>query len=647
MIKALYILLISLLLQIIVIVTAQSSSPRFEAKEIPGGINLEIDLSGGHKIYWLDSGDLGQPTIINLEGSENLESHLIIWPFPLQEMQESYLTNYYTGLLSIPVHMAAKTQNSKILANVKLNYILCKEQCVPVVQSFTVPVNVGNKQPNLSSFLIKDLIYQNAKLEGIAQFDNDCKDPKFMLDQKGENFVKSIASTKLNNKEYVISIAIDKSKYDKIKGRYFDVYSDQTHLPFQLEVPTSETRLQTLNKLLLMLLFAILGGFILNFMPCVLPVLSLKLISLTREQDNKKTASILTICGIISTFLILALVTIILKAWGKQFGLGANFQHPEFIILLMVILTIFVSSMLDKINFTLPDKFSNWLISRNFQNHHIEDFFSGVLSAILSTPCTAPFVGTAVAFSVSANNLVIIAVFFAIGFGFSLPYFALLLFPAIYKLMPKAGNWTITLKKILAILLIVTIFWLLSVLYAQIGMRPVVLTLMILVLIKFAVENIEKFWPKILLTVSLIVIALYLPKTAYQQKIEHKQKLDILWQEFDSDNLSRHVAAGKVVVVDITADWCVTCKFNKLMVWDLDKTISLLNGDDIVAMRGDYTKGDPEIYYFLAKHGTSSIPLNIVYGPGAPDGIFLPIIISYSDIKTAIKKAATKTNLKK
>lgn len=646
MIKHLYISLI-LLLQIVVIFTAQASSPRFEAKETIGGINLEIDLSSGHKIYWLDSGDLGQSTIINLDGSENLESHSVIWPFPLQEMQEGYLTNYYAGLLSIPVYMTAKTEGSKIVANVKLSYILCKEQCVPVVQSFQLPVDGGNNQADLSSFLIKDLIYQNGKLEGIAQFNSDYSDPKFMLDQKGENFIKAIASTKLNNKEYVISITIDKNKYDKIKGRYFDVYSDKTHLPFQLEVPTSETKLQALNNLLPMLLFAILGGFILNFMPCVLPVLSLKLISLTREQEGKKTSSILSICGIISTFLILAFVTIILKASGKQFGLGANFQHPEFIILLMVVLTIFASSMLDKINFALPDKFSNWLVVRNFQNHYIEDFFSGVLSAILSTPCTAPFVGTAIAFSVSASNLVIIAVFFAIGFGFSLPYFALLLFPAIYKLIPKAGNWTIKLKKFLAILLIFTIFWLLSVLYSQIGMRPVVLALMILLLIKFAVENIEKFWPKILLTISLIGIALYLPKTAYQQKIEHQQKLDLLWQEFDSEDLRRHIAAGKVVIVDITADWCVTCKFNKLMVWDLDKTISLLSGDNIVAMRGDYTKGNPEIYYFLAKHGTSSIPLDIIYGPGAPDGIVLPIIVSYSDIKTAIKKAATKKNLKK
>lgn len=385
---------------------------------------------------------------------------------------------------------------------------------------------------------------------------------------------------------------------------------------------------------------AVLGGLILNFMPCVLPVLSLKILSFMRNDNiDRKIASALTITGIFTCFLILAGVMIILKYTGRQFGLGVNFQLPEFIIILTLIITFFISYSLGRVTFGMTHV-GDALNRFSSNNQYLEHYFSGIIATILSTPCNAPFIGSALAFAFAVNDYMVIVMFSSIALGFSLPYIIFILFPGILEYLPKPGAWMEIFKKALAILLIGTIAWLLWILSSQIGDRATIGLFFLLLLFKFIVECSSGFLKyklaKIFIALIIIIASLVLPQYAYKEDVKHSTHLDSVWRKFEKDKIRQFVDSGKVVFVDITANWCVTCKFNKIMTLNSNKTLELFERKNVIAMRGDFTSQDDEIYKFLSNYDRVGIPFYIIYGPAKPEGLILPIVIRYSDIIKAI-----------
>jgi suppressor for copper-sensitivity B len=386
--------------------------------------------------------------------------------------------------------------------------------------------------------------------------------------------------------------------------------------------------------------FAILGGFILNFMPCVLPVLSLKILSFMKNDNiDRKIASALTIIGIFTCFLILAGVMIILKYTGRQFGLGVNFQVPEFIIILTLIITFFISYSLGRVTFGMPNV-GDALNRFGSNNHYLEHYFSGIIATILSTPCNAPFIGSALAFAFAASDYMVIVMFSSIALGFSFPYIIFILFPRILEFIPKPGAWMEKFKKVLAILLIGTIAWLLWILSSQIGDRATIGLFFLLLLFKFVVEGASGFLrhrhAKVFIALIIVTASLVLPQYAHKEDANRAAHLDNVWKKFEKDKISQLVDAGNIVFVDITADWCVTCKFNKIMSLDSNKTLELFERKNVIAMRGDFTSQDDEIYKFLTYYNRVGIPFYIIYGPAKPEGLILPLVIRHNDIVKAI-----------
>lgn len=389
---------------------------------------------------------------------------------------------------------------------------------------------------------------------------------------------------------------------------------------------------------------AAIGGFILNFMPCVLPVLSLKIINFIRYPNlNRKKASLFTIFGILSTFWGLALIAIIFKNTGKHFGLGLNFQEPTFIIALTIIITFFISVSLDRAVFKLPESVNNFLLNIKFQGKHIEHYFSGVIATVLSTPCTAPFLGSALFFSLQQNNLFIFFTFTFIALGFSTPYILMIIFPKTLKFLPTSGKWMNNLKIILATILIGTIIWLLYILEAQINLRGVVIVFLLLLLIKFVLENNIYILKYTLIKTSflfiLLIFSFLLPKYSAIEDKEYQAKVNNLWQKFEPEKIDLLVKSGKIVFVDITADWCITCKYNKYLVFSRQKTIKILSDPQIIAMRGDFTNYNPQIHDFLIKRKIPGIPYNVIFSPKFPDGLELPVLLSVKEIEDGIKQA--------
>ena len=394
------------------------------------------------------------------------------------------------------------------------------------------------------------------------------------------------------------------------------------------------------STMIWILLAGIIGGAILNLMPCVLPVLMLKIFGVINNRGaGYRGHLIATICGIFSTFLLLGSLTFWLKSIGITFGLGANFQAPQFVIILCIIMVVFTSSILGRFEITLPNFITSGLSNMQFKGEYVGSFVSGIIATIFATPCTAPFLGTAISFAMTAEFAQIMLVFMSIALGFSLPYILLLIAPWMLNFLPKPGPWMLNFKKVLALAMIATILWLLSILQAQLGMRATFGVLMLLFLIKFVFEqeNIRK--PiRILLAAILFIGAMYLPTMASEEDQAKINEELQLWEPFDPVKLQQYINHGQIVIVDVTADWCMTCKYNKFILWNRSKTIKLLNDNHIITMRGDLTKPSHIIHEYLKANRVYGIPFDVVYGPKMKYGIALPTVVKYGDLVEVLKK---------
>lgn len=269
-----------------------------------------------------------------------------------------------------------------------------------------------------------------------------------------------------------------------------DIYASDHLFVQNIQASVSSLESATPNSYITGLLFAYIGGFILNFMPCVLPVLALKVYALIKHPPHYyRKICLSVIAGITFSFTILSMLAIMLKSSGNFIGFGVNFQNHQFIIALCIVITFFISSATDKIQISVPQIIHDKLLKINFNNVYTSGFFSGILATILSIPCNAPFLGSAIALAITASNQFILLSFIFVGLGFSTPYFLIIINPNILSFLPKPGKWMVKFKMFLALLLFTTLFWLLFILYAQIGLRPTLIVAGLLLLIKYIIET--------------------------------------------------------------------------------------------------------------------------------------------------------------
>ena len=405
-------------------------------------------------------------------------------------------------------------------------------------------------------------------------------------------------------------------------------------------------------SLLSLLLIALLGGLILNFMPCVLPVLSLKIMSLVKQSKKAhlgqaKQSFFITGLGILSSFILLALLTIILKASGNAFGWGIHFQNPQFLLFVFLVLIAFSASLWGVFEIDLPSGLGTWLISHEGKGR-LKDFLSGVFATLLATPCSAPFVGTALTFALARSTGDIFLGFFFLGLGFAFPYFLLASLPQRALFFPKPGSWMVWVQSVLGLGLALTALWIGWVLSFHLSLLVLFLStlLSLIALSLFWIKHHKapslKAWA---FAGPLFLMAWSLPWIFPEKSVDPAHKLAAssptleIWQPFEPDAISAFVHQGKIVFVDATAEWCVTCAVNKSLVLNDPHITSLLTQPTVIAMRADWTKQDPRIMKFLQEHGRYGIPFNIVFGPQSPHGIALPEILNISTVQKAFNDA--------
>lgn len=412
-----------------------------------------------------------------------------------------------------------------------------------------------------------------------------------------------------------------------------------------------EQRSSEMSSLIVLLMIAFLGGFILNFMPCVLPVLSLKVISLIKQSKKNhiamaKQGFLITGAGIITSFLILALITILLKESGEAFGWGIHFQNPHFLLFVFLVLIAFAASLLGIFEIDLPSGMGSWLVSHEGKGR-VKDFLSGIFATLLATPCSAPFVGTALSFALAHETIEIMWVFLFLGLGFSFPYILVASLPQRYIYLPKPGKWMLWMQFILGIGLALTALWIAWILSFHLPLWALILsTALALIALSF-------FWIKHHIKPNLKAWALALPFFAVAwsfswfvdapqvksfEKVKDGSPILEIWKPFEPQSIQEFVKQGKVVFVDATAEWCVTCAVNKSLVLNDPEVALILASPQVVAMKADWTKQDAQITEFIQKYKRFGIPFNIVFGPNKPKGIVLPEILSVGTVLEAFKE---------
>jgi len=377
------------------------------------------------------------------------------------------------------------------------------------------------------------------------------------------------------------------------------------------------------GSLLYYMLFAFVGGLILNIMPCVLPVISIKLFGLVQHsaESNKRIFkhNMVYSLGVLFSFFVLALGVFALKSAGETVGWGFQLQSPIFVAMMVIVLFAMALNLFGLFEFKTPggSKLGNVDIKDGFAG----DFFSGILATILSTPCSAPFLGTALTFAFTSSNMAILLIFLMIGLGLAFPFILTGIFPSTIKFLPKPGMWMEHVKKFLGLTLLLTMVWLLDVFISLVdGTLPFLKLATVITLVFFAFyfrAKISKshFWNAVFFGLPLILF-INLSMSPLQSEggegssalLADKRSQGVLWEKFSQAKLDEYKAQGELVFIDFTAKWCFTCKVNEKVVLDTNGFKELAKNKNLKLLLGDWTKRDKVIGDWLKAHGMVGVP---------------------------------------
>lgn len=410
--------------------------------------------------------------------------------------------------------------------------------------------------------------------------------------------------------------------------------------------PVGVTQNPLKTGLMFALLLALGGGLILNLMPCVLPVLSIKAVGVLESGKNYRSArrhAWFYSAGVVCSFAALGLVILALRAGGHTLGWGSQLQQPLVVGALALVMLAVGLSMSGVVQF--GQAFGNTGSTLASRSGASGDFFTGVLAVVVASPCTAPFMGVALAYAFAAPMLSALLVFLALGVGLALPFLVIGLVPACARMLPRPGRWMETLKQILAFPMYLTAVWLVWVLAKQRGADAVGLVLVAMVLLAMTLWWFERSRSRGAAS-KLLVAALGICTLAPMYLLAHVPVPSALASvaagsvAFNPQKLADLRAANTPVFVDITADWCVTCKANEHTVLNTQTFRDLLKRTGTVYMQGDWTNVNPTISKFLASYNSPGVPLYVVFPADGGPGQLLSTVLSTATVERALTLAA-------
>ena len=639
--------------------TGQSSVTLLTESNQVGGeetllVGLEFNLSPGWHTYWENPGDSGEGASIKWNLPSGFKASTILWPGPKRIPVEPLMTyGYEDKALLLTEIKSPKEFSNPVKISAKINWLTCKDICIPQEGQVDMTLIKGPKVANQFTSKLKEValtvpknfpspyrvsvinekIFLQFEKEGSRNISEAYFFPKeyglvnYTADQKLErndnSFSLELSSAEVQLKTNTLK-GVLKLKVDGIKEFYT--------LDLPLEKNTNNP-LVTIS-LLTAIIFAFLGGIILNAMPCVFPILSIKILSFIEQSQGSKEKlfhhGLVFSAGVLTTFLAVSALLIFLRASGEAIGWGYQLQSPWVVSLLIYLFVVIGIVFMG--NIVLGSSFGNLGTLVQNQKDLTSSFFTGVLAVVVASPCTAPFMGPALGLALLQPGLKSIVIFLALGIGFSLPYLILSIYPQLLSKLPKPGEWMQTLKQIMAFPMWASALWLAWVLSSQVDMQSVFAVLLGALLIALGLWLLEKTQNSasilrrltLIFSLGLMIFSIWLlPITSDNNSPNLKNEENA----FSAQKLRSLRSEQRMVFLNFTADWCITCKFNEAIALNQDKVKKVLDEKNIIYLKADWTRKDPEIASMLASYGRTGVPLYLLF-PSQGDPIILPELLT-------------------
>ena len=610
---------------------------------VPGtsiNIGLKVSMDKGWHTYWRNPGDSGGPIVIDWDLPKGFSVSDIKWPLPEKIEYPPLMTYGYEDFVIYPMVLSIPADYSDDYFEMAADILICADVCIP---------ESGKISSNLLDIESDSLIYEwlesipskslpittslnDNNLEIRFTFDKEIKEIYFFPDENNSIDYSSKQNFYKKDDDYFLSIKLFNDEFQNVSG-----VLDIDGTGYNVSNGTFEDFNEEGLSLITALIFALIGGLILNLMPCVFPVISLKVLSFvsmggSSPRKIRNHALVFTV-GVIASFMMIALTIVLLKQAGNFVGWGFQLQSPLIVGLLSLVMVL-ISLVLITDN-SFGESLTKLGNIGGSENGYYSSFLTGVLAVVVASPCTAPFMGAALGYALIQPSGETVPIFLSLSLGFSLPYLLLAANPKLIDFLPKPGDWMVTLKEFFAFPMLATALWLLWVFSLQVNQILVIFLLIgwLLLALNFWIfqKDYKTINKVIFLGISIFSMIYFLPET---EDIETEQNLIIgsatEWYEGIEDDLRNK---NQPYFINFTAAWCITCQSNEITAFSKDGFKSLLEEKNIEYIKADWTNRNDAITRSLKKYGRSGVPFYVYWEPGFENPKILPAILTDQIIK--------------
>ena len=618
-------------------------------------LGLNFKLTPGWHTYWKNPGDAGEGASITWQLPKGFQASEILWPGPEAIPVEPLMTFGYEDEITLLTKIKAlDAAVFPAIVKAKVSWYTCKDICVPQEANLELTIQNGEK---INTFFANELsnVFLNLPKELSSKHRVEALDDNYFLQMELDGntpvssayFFPEEYGLSSYSKEQILeinknslSLQISQSEVDLKLQNFAGVLllnNQDSRTFFNVNLNLNNNQKQeslSISELVLTIIFAFIGGLILNAMPCVFPILSIKILNFVEQSEGSKEKMIqhgLSFsAGVLVTFLSIAGLLLLLKSGGESIGWGYQLQSPLMVTILIYLFVAIGITFMS--NLVLGGQLAQLGNINQGYGDITSSFLTGVLAVIVASPCTAPFMGSAVGIALLQPGFITIAIFVSLGLGFAAPYLLLSFYPSLLKVLPKPGAWMETLKQFMAFPMWGSALWLTWVLSGQVQTDSVLMVLLGALFIALGLWILEKNqssdgfakWMSLSSVTILLGAALWLAPTDYEN-IEQDTSSDL--NSYSPELLDSLLAENKPVFLNFTADWCITCKVNEAIVLNQVSIKNALESKGIVYLKADWTRKDETIANKLAEYGRTGVPLYLLYSSeGIP--VILPELLT-------------------
>ena len=603
-------------------------------------IGIKMDMQKNWHTYWKNPGDSGGPIKIIWKTSENISIGQIKWPTPELIPYDPLMTYGYKDFVIFPFEYV-KNFDGNADIELDLDFLICDDVCIPEKAKIQTTLNEikediklvewNNKVPSIKLPVLSDV--EKGFLELRFSFNDPIKSIVFFIENENtvDHPAEQILIKEENNWLLKVPLLENINSIDTVSGLISINENQNFIIDSGIEIQESNSSLSLIQAII----FAFIGGLILNLMPCVFPVISLKVLSFI-SMGNESVAKIrihsLSFCvGVLISFIAMGLALIILKQIGNNLGWGFQLQSPIIVGYLSILMFVIGIILLTDINIgsslTRLDNKSN--------NSYLSSFLTGVLAVIVASPCTAPLMAPALGYALVQPDGLTMPVFVSLGLGFAFPYLILSMNPKLINVMPKPGQWMETLKEFFAFPMFATSLWLIWVFAKQTDTDMLIGLLITILLISLILWFINKSNNKNLNLIYLLLLAIIIifeGKNILDYEYPSNKNMDnmenvsyIIW---DPEIETRYKNSNQAYLINFTAAWCITCQANDKIALSRPKIKKYFKDNNVEYIVADWTNKDNEILESLESYNRNGVPLYIYWKPGMDESKILPAILT-------------------